>query len=56
MKIYAFRHENGGYLNREGGEPCCLCSETLVSYDSTDYPDAEEIKDESLLQRKPVRS
>ena len=56
MKIYAFRHQNGGYLNQDGGEPCCLCSKSLVSYDETDFPDAIEIVDESLLQREPAGS
>lgn len=55
-KLYAFRHKNGGYINKEGGEPCDLCSETLVSYSSDDV-DAEPIeltaRDHELLKRKP---
>ena len=54
MDTYAFRHPRGsGYLNREGGEPCCLCCETLVSYSADDYEHPELIDDDDKLSRPP---
>ncbi len=27
---YVLKHRNGGYVNKEGGEPCCICADTLI--------------------------